>query len=102
MLDAAKSIANSLLSITAPPFDFKSSDKTAELAAKPSPANSVANPATVDNCSVLPSESNVNNLSPFAGVTSLNSDISTVKVTPPDAPPPLNPTPAVTPVISPL
>ena len=54
----------------------------------------VANDATVVNCSVLPSESNVNILSPFAGVTSLNSEISTVKVTPPDAPPPLNPKPS--------
>ena len=68
---------------------------------KPVPANNVARDATVVNCSVDPSESNVASLSPFAGVTSLNSDKSRVKVTSPDDPPPLRPTPAVTAVISP-
>ena len=70
-------------------------------AVSPVPANSVAREATVVSCSVEPSESNVANLSPFTGVTSLNSDKSSDSVTAPDVPPPLKPTPAVTPVISP-
>ena len=67
---------------------------------RPVPANNVARDATVVNCSVDPSESNVASLSPFAGVTSLNSEKSRVRVTSPDVPPPLRPTPAATPLIS--
>ena len=48
---------------------------------KPVPANNVARDATVVNCSVDPSESSVASLSPFVGVTSLNSDKSRVRVT---------------------
>ena len=71
-------------------------------AVNPSPANKVAKDATVVNCSAAPSESKVKSLSPLAGVTSENSEISIFKVTSPGpAPPPERPVPAVTPVISP-
>ena len=102
-------VADSLLMVSVPVVSssalfFKktsSTDRTESVAVKFVPANNVASAAIVVNCSVVPSESNVNNLSPFAGVTSLKSEISTVKVTSPVVPPPLNPSPAVTPVIPP-
>ena len=72
------------------------------VAVKPEPANNVAKEAIVVNCSVLPSESNVNILSPLAGVTSENSDKSIAKETVPPVPPPDKPAPAVTPDISPI
>ena len=68
---APKSTASLLLSITKPPFVFVSILKTELEEDKPSPENNVAKESIVVNCSVEPSESRVNNLSPFAGVTSL-------------------------------
>ena len=101
--------ADSLLIVSVPDVSssalfFKKTSSTANtefVAVRFPPANKVASAAIVVNCSVDPSESNVNNLSPFAGVTSLKFEISTVKVTSPVVPPPLKPTPAVTFVISP-
>ena len=72
------------------------------VALRPEPASKVARASTVVRCSVEPSLSRVRNESPDAGVTALNSDTSTARVTPPLDPPPERPTPAVTPVISPV
>ena len=65
-------------------------------ALKPEPARYVANAVYVVNCSVEPSESNVRNESPLAGVTAENSDMSIAKLLV-DAivPPPDKPAPAV-------
>ena len=72
------------------------------VAVKPDPANNVANAVVVVNCSVEPSESNVKNESPLAGVTAENSDKSIAKDTAPELPPPDKPAPAVTADISPV
>ena len=79
-----------------------STASTPLVAVNPVPPNKVARASTVDNCSVEPSESNIASLSPLAGVAFPNSDKSNAKDTVPLVPPPLNPTPAVTPAMSPV
>ena len=82
ILDAPKSNANSVLSITAPPLDLRSNDKTADEASKPSPANNVAISSIVslrDGSPLVPSSEKAIK-SPLAILAVVNPCISNSRV----------------------
>ena len=89
ILDAPKSNANSVLSITAPPLDLRSNDKTADEASKPSPANNVAISSIVslrDGSPLVPSSEKAIK-SPLAILAVVNPCISNSRVTAADSAP---------------